>query len=133
MIKKIDHIGIAVKKITDSLPFYQQQLGLKEVVFEEVPDQQVRIALLPVGESQIELLEATSPDSPIAKFIVKKGEGIHHIAFAVEALQPSLKNLEKNGICLIDKTPRQGAQNKQIAFLHPKSTSGSLLELVQSL
>lgn len=131
MIQKIDHIGIAVKKITEALPFYQQQLGVKEVHFEEVADQQVRIAFLPVGDSELELLEPTSKDSPIAKFIEKQGEGIHHIAFEVKNLKDSLKSLEKNGIQLIDKCPRTGAQNKQIAFLHPKSSSGALIELLQ--
>lgn len=131
MIQKIDHIGLAVKKIAQALPFYQQQLGLKEVQIEEVPDQKVRIAILPIGESTIELLEPTDPQSPVAKFIAKKGEGIHHIAFAVDELSPILKELDRNGICLVDKEPRQGAQGKKIAFLHPKSTFGSLIELTQ--
>jgi len=131
MIQKIDHIGLAVKKIAQALPFYQQQLGLKEVHIEEIADQKVRIAILPLGESTIELLEPTDPQSPVAKFIAKKGEGIHHIAFEVDELSPTLKELDRSGICLVDKEPRQGAQGKKIAFLHPKSTFGALIELTQ--
>jgi len=131
MLQKIDHIGIAVKKITDTLPFYQQQLGLKKVHIEEVPQQKVRIAILSIGESNLELIEATSPDSPVAKFIAKRGEGIHHIAFEVTDIKSSLKNLDRNGICLVHSEPQAGSRNTQIAFLHPKSTFGTLLELVQ--
>ncbi len=127
----IDHIGIAVKKIKTALPFYQEQLGLKKVFIETVPQQKVRVAILPIGNSQIELLEATSKNSPIAKFIAKRGEGIHHIAFETTDLKKRLKNLSDQGVCLIDSTPRRGAQGKQIAFLHPKSTFGSLVELTQ--
>lgn len=131
MIQKIDHIGIAVKSIYEALPFYQQQFGIKETAFEEVQDQQVRIAFLPVEGIQLELLEPTSENSPISKFIQKRGPGIHHIAFVVSQLEESLNILAENGIELIDKCPRKGAQNKQIAFLHPKSTQGCLFELIQ--
>lgn len=131
MIQKIDHIGIAVKSIAAALPFYQQQLGIKATHFEEIAEQKVRLAVLPVGETAIELLEATAPDSPVAKFIAKRGEGIHHIAFAVDDIAAALKKLDRDGICLVDKTPRRGERGKQIAFLHPSSTHGTLIELTQ--
>lgn len=131
MIQKIDHIGIAVKSIAAALPFYQRELGLKAAHFEEIDEQKVRLAVLPVGETAIELLEATAPDSPVAKFIAKRGEGIHHIAFAIDDIAAALKILDRDGICLVDKTPRRGEGGKLIAFLHPSSAFGTLIELTQ--
>jgi len=129
MIKKVSHIGIAVKNLEESIKFYQQ-LGLELEATEVVESQMVKVAFLPVGkEVRIELLEATSPDSAIAKFIEKKGEGVHHIAFATDNLQDRLDQLATDGIRLIDKTPRPGAHGADIAFLHPKSTGGVLVEL----
>lgn len=129
MIKKVSHIGIAVKNLEESIKFYQQ-LGLKLEAIEIVESQMVKVAFLPVGtEVRIELLEATSPESPIAKFIEKKGQGVHHIAFATDNLQDRLDQLATDGIRLIDKTPRPGAHGADIAFLHPKSTGGVLVEL----
>jgi methylmalonyl-CoA/ethylmalonyl-CoA epimerase len=129
MIEKVSHIGIAVKSIEAALPFYQA-LGLEVEAIEEVASQKVRVAFLPVGkEVRIELLEPTSDESPVAKFIEKKGEGIHHLALATTNLQERLQELEAKGIRLIDKTPRPGAHGADIAFLHPKSTGGILLEL----
>lgn len=129
MIQKVSHIGIAVKNIEAALPFYQA-LGLEVEAIEEVPSQKVKVAFLPVGkEVRLELLEPTSPDSPVAKYIEKKGEGIHHLALATTDLQARLDELEEKGIRMIDKTPRPGAHGADIAFLHPKSTGGILLEL----
>ena len=129
MIKKVSHIGIAVKNIEASLEFYYK-LGLELEAVEVVESQKVKVAFLPVGtEVRIELLEPTSEDSPVAKFIEKKGEGIHHIAFATDDLQARLDTLAEEGIRLIDTKPRPGAHGADIAFLHPKSTGGILLEL----
>ena len=129
MIEKVSHIGIAVKKLEISIEFYKK-LGLEVEAIEVVESQKVKVAFLPVGkEVRIELLEATSDDSAIAKFIAKKGEGVHHIAFATQNLQDRLDELEEKGIRLIDKMPRGGAHGADIAFLHPKSTGGVLVEL----
>lgn len=128
MIKKVSHIGIAVKNIDEAVKFYEK-LGLSVEAYEEVPSQKVRVAFIPVGDTRIELLEATSEDSPIAKYIEKKGEGVQHIAFAVDNLPEALSEAEKNEIMLIDKAPRPGAHGADIAFLHPKSSYGVLLEL----
>jgi len=129
MIKKVSHIGIAVKNIEASLEFYTK-LGLEVEMIEVVESQKVRVAFLPVGtEVRIELLEPTSEESPVAKFIEKKGEGVHHIALAVDDLQARLDTLAEDGIRLIDTKPRPGAHGADIAFLHPKSTGGILLEL----
>jgi methylmalonyl-CoA epimerase len=128
---KLDHIGIAVKNLEESLKFYTEALGLTLEGVEIVHDQKVKTAFLVVGETHIELLEATEPESPVAKFIEKRGEGIHHIAIKVENLQQHLDNLDENEIKLIDKEPKTGANNKRIAFVHPKSTSGVLLELCE--
>jgi methylmalonyl-CoA epimerase len=128
MIKHISHIGIAVKNLEEGIAFYEK-LGFKLEGIEEVPSQKVRVAFLPVGDTRIELLEPTADDSPIAKFIEKKGEGIQHIAFAVDDLPAALENSENEGIRLIDKEPRPGAHGADIAFLHPKSTNGVLIEL----
>lgn len=131
MIQKVSHIGIAVKSIEASLEFYTK-LGLEVEMIEVVESQKVRVAFLPVGkEVRIELLEPTSPESPVAKFIEKKGEGVHHIAFATDNLQDRLDTLAEEGLRLIDTKPRPGAHGAAIAFLHPKSTGGILLELCE--
>ncbi len=126
---KIDHIGIAVTSIEKSLKFYEGVLGLKCAGKEVVRAQQVKTAFLPTGDSEIELLEATDPESPIAKFIAKKGEGIQHIALQVEDIEAALQELAAQGVRLIDTAPRPGAGGKSIAFLHPADTSGVLVEL----
>ena len=131
MFKKIDHIGVAVNSLEESLHIFKDILGMKCSGEEEVKEQNVKVAFLPVGESEIELLESTSPDGNIAKYIEKKGEGIHHIAFEVEDLDVMLKNLQEKGVRLIDKEPRYGAGGARIAFLHPKSTNGILVELCE--
>lgn len=128
MIKKVSHIGIAVKNLEEAVKFYEK-LGLTVEAYEEVPSQKVKVAFIPVGDTRIELLAATTDDSPIAKFIEKKGEGIQHIALAVDDLPEALTEAEKQEIVLIDKEPRPGAHGADIAFLHPKSTHGVLLEL----
>ncbi len=131
MFKKIDHIGVAVKNIKESLHIFKDILGMEFSGEEVVQEQDVKVAFLPVGESEIELLESTSPDGNIAKYIKKKGEGIHHIAFEVEDLDAMLEDLQKKGVRLIDKEPRYGAGGARIAFLHPKSTNGILVELCE--
>lgn len=128
---KLDHLGIAVKEIESSLGLWGDALGLENVHTEVVADQMVRVAMLPLGESRIELIEPTSDDSPVAKFIEKRGPGIHHIAIEVPDIEASLSKLKKNGARLIDETPRAGAENSLIAFVHPKSAGGVLIELVQ--
>jgi len=128
-ITHIEHIGIAVRSIEEQLPYYEQVLGVKCYNLEEVADQKVKTAFFKIGQSKIELLEPTSEDSTIAKFIEKRGEGFHHIAFAVPDVQDALQEMEAKGVQLIDKTPRNGAEGLLIAFLHPKSTSGILTEL----
>ena len=128
-ILHIEHLGIAVKSIEDQLPYYEQILGVRCYDMEEVADQQVKTAFFKIGQTKIELLEPTSADSTIAKFIEKRGEGIHHIAFAVPDVQEALDEVEAKGVQLIDKAPRKGAEGMSIAFLHPKSTGGVLTEL----
>ena len=130
-ISQLEHIGIAVESIEKSLDFYETVLGLKCYRVEEVKDQKVRTAFFKLGEIKIELLETTDPDGPIGKFIEKKGEGIHHIAFAVDNIEQALQEAETNGIRLIDGKARQGAENMEIAFLHPKSTGGILIEFCE--
>jgi methylmalonyl-CoA epimerase len=130
MVKKISHIGIAVKNLEEAIKFYEK-LGLQLEAIEEVPSQKVRVAFLPVGDVRIELLEATAEDSPIAKYIEKKGEGVQHIAFQVDDLPEKLQQAEEKDIMLIDKAPRPGAHGADIAFLHPKSTNGVLVEFCQ--
>ncbi|KAA0258573.1 methylmalonyl-CoA epimerase [Deferribacter autotrophicus] len=130
MLKKIDHIGIAVKNLDNSLKIYET-IGVKPYHFEEVESQKVKTAFIKVGESNIELLEPTSEESPIAKFIEKKGEGIHHIAYLVDDVQLAIDTLKNAGFKLIDETPKPGAHGKLIAFVHPKSTNGVLTELCQ--
>lgn len=131
MFRKIDHIGIAVKNLEDSVNIFRDILGMQYTGEEEVKEQNVKVAFLPIGESEIELLESTSPDGNIARFIEKKGEGIHHIAFEVDDLETILEDLKKKGVRLIDEKPRYGAGGARIAFLHPKSTNGVLIELCE--
>ncbi|MDR1113366.1 MAG: methylmalonyl-CoA epimerase [Bacteroidales bacterium] len=130
-ISHIEHIGIAVKDLHAAIPYYETVLGLKCYSIEEVASQKVRTAFFMVGQTKIELLEPTSADSPVSKFLETKGEGIHHIAFAVDNLQASLDEVESKGIRLIDKSPRGGAEGLNIAFLHPKSTGSVLTELCE--
>ncbi len=130
-ISYIEHIGIAVKSIEDSRKYYEDVLGLKCYAVEEVADQRVKTAFFMVGQTKLELLETTDPEGPIGKFIEKKGEGIHHIAFAAYDLQKSLNVLKENGVKLIDENPRAGAEGLNIAFLHPNSTHGVLTELCE--
>ena len=127
----IEHIGIAVNSIADALPFYEKVLGLKCYNIEEVADQKVKTAFFLIGQTKIELLESTDPEGPVGKFIEKRGEGIHHIAFAVDQIEDKLREAEAAGIRLIDSTPRKGAEGLSIAFLHPKSTFGVLNELCE--
>ena len=131
MIHKIDHIGIAVKNLDEAIAFYEGILGLTVTEIEEVPEQKVRVAFLPTGDSEVELLESTSPDGPISRFIEKNGEGVQHIAFRVDNLEKKLEELKSKGIRLIDEKPRRGAGGALIAFLHPKSTFGTLIEICE--
>lgn len=128
---KIDHIGIATRGIDEAANFWLTALGVSVIETEEVADQKVRVAMLPIGESRIELLEATSTDSPISKFIEKRGPGIHHLAVKVDNIHDALAQLKENGARLIDTEPRRGAGGCLVAFVHPSSTGGVLLELVQ--
>lgn len=127
----IEHIGIAVKNLDASIRYYEDVLGLKCYAVEEVKDQKVKTAFFMVGRTKLELLESTDPEGPIGKFLEKKGEGIHHIAFAVIGLQNTLNEMDAKGVQLIDKQPRKGAEGLNIAFLHPKSTGGVLTELCE--
>jgi methylmalonyl-CoA/ethylmalonyl-CoA epimerase len=127
-ITRLDHIGIAVKSIAESLKVYEA-MGLKSVGVEEVAEQKVRVAFLPIGEAEIELLESTSPDGPVAKYIEKNGEGIQHVALRVDNLEAALAEMKAKGVRLIDEKPRYGAGGAKIAFVHPRSTGGVLLEL----
>lgn len=129
MIEKIDHIGIAVRSIEKTSELFSNILGLKVAGEEIVEEQKVKVAFLPLGDSELELLESTSPEGPIAKFIEKKGEGIQHIAFRVDNIEKALEKLKKEGVRLIDEKPRYGAGGAKIAFLHPKDTNGILIEL----
>ncbi|MBA2605754.1 MAG: methylmalonyl-CoA epimerase [Acidobacteria bacterium] len=131
MKMKISHLGIATKNIDEALKFWQDALGLENIHTETVEDQKVRVAMLPIGDTRIELLEATADDSPIAKFVEKRGGGIHHIAVEVENIEETLTKLKRNGARLIDESPRMGAEDCLIAFVHPSSTNGVLLELIQ--
>ncbi|HHW91685.1 MAG TPA: methylmalonyl-CoA epimerase [Firmicutes bacterium] len=130
-VSKIDHIGIAVKNLEEAVKLYRDFLQLEVTGVEEVPDQRVKVAFIPVGDSEVELLEPTTADSPVEKFIAKRGEGIHHIAFRVDNLEKALEEAKAAGIRLIDESPRPGAGGARIAFLHPKSSGGVLLELCE--
>lgn len=130
-IKKVDHIGIAVKNLDEALKLYEGVLGIKCSDIEVVDEQKVKVAFLPIGDTEIELLESTSEDGPIAKFIEKKGEGIQHIALSVDNIEEAIKEMKEKDIKMIDKNPRYGAGNSKIAFCHPKSTNGVLLELTE--
>ncbi len=127
----IEHIGIAVKDLDTSIKYYEEVLGLSCYAVEEVKDQKVKTAFFKVGQTKLELLESTDPSGPIGKFIDKKGEGVHHIAFAVNNLPAQLADATKKGVQLIDEQPRKGAEGLNIAFLHPKSTMGVLTELCE--
>ncbi len=129
---KINHLGIATKGIDEALKFWSDALGLENVHTEIVEDQKVKVAMLPTGESHIELLEPTSDDSPISKFLEKRGGGIHHIAVEVDDIAAALAKLKSQGMRLIDETPRIGAEGCLVAFVHPATTGGVLLELVQT-
>ncbi len=130
-ITHIEHIGIAVRNIEEQLPYYEEILGLKCYNIEVVEDQKVKTAFFKVGDTKIELLEPTSPESTIAKFIESRGEGVHHIAFATKSVKDALKKAEDKGVQLIDKEPRKGAEGLNIAFLHPRSTGRVLTELCE--
>lgn len=130
-LKNIDHIGIAVKSIDEALKFWEDTLGIKCHGTEEVAEQKVKTAFLPVDDTEFELLEGTSEDSPITKFIEKKGEGLQHIAIRVDNIEEALNELKEKGVRLIDETPRYGAGGAKIAFIHPKASGGVLLELCQ--
>ena len=127
----IEHIGIAVKELDSAVKLYEDLLGIKCYKIEEVPDQKVRTAFFRIGETKIELLESIDPEGPISKFIDKRGEGLHHIAFAVKELEKQLKKAKKANIRLINEIPQKGADGLDIAFIHPKSTSGVLIELCE--
>lgn len=128
-ISHIEHIGIAVNSLEEAIPYYEETLGMKCYAIEEVRDQKVKTAFFMVGQTKIELLESTDPEGPIGKFLEKKGQGVHHLAFAVDDVNQSLKELDEKGVQLIDKTARKGAEGLQIGFLHPKSTMGVLTEI----
>jgi methylmalonyl-CoA/ethylmalonyl-CoA epimerase len=127
-ITHIEHIGIAVENLAEAIAFYEKVFGMKCYAIEEVADQKVRTAFFRIGQTKIELLESTDPEGPIGKFIVKKGQGIHHLAYGVDNVGEALENAENNGVLLIDKGPRKGAEGLSIGFLHPKSTFGVLTE-----
>ena len=129
---RIEHIGIAVKDLTAAIGTYEKLLGVPYYAVEEVPDQSVRTAFFRLGESKIELLESTSPDGPIARFIAKRGEGIHHIAYAVGDIRTRLRDLASAGVSLIDSEPRKGAEGLSIAFIHPQSAGGVLTEITDT-
>ena len=130
-ISHIEHIGIAVKNLDEAIKFYEEIFGLKCYAVEEVTDQKVKTAFFQVGQTKVELMESTDPEGPIGKFIEKRGEGIHHIAFAMKELQSSLDELRGKGIRLIDEKARKGAEGLNIAFIHPKDTQGVLIELCE--
>lgn len=132
-MKKIEHIGIAVKNLEASNQLFAKLFGEPHYKIEEVKSEGVNTSFFKVGDNKIELLEATKPDSPIAKFIEKRGEGIHHIAFDVDDIESEIKRLEKEDFIVLNKTPKEGADNKLVAFLHPKSTNGVLIELCQEI
>ncbi len=131
MIKKIDHIGLAVNNLEESLSFYEEALGLKVNGIEEVPEQKVKVGFLEIGELHFELLESTAPEGPVGRFIEKRGEGIHHIAILVDNIEKTILTLKEKQVQLVDEMPRKGAGGSKMAFIHPKSTHGVLLELYE--
>ncbi len=131
MLTKINHIGVAVKSLDETLPFYRDVLGMPFAGIEEVAEQKVRVAMLGIGESKIELLEPTSEDSPVAKFLEKNGPGIHHVAYEVADIDAAIARMKDQGARMIDETARNGAHGTRIAFVHPKSSNGVLTELCQ--
>jgi len=131
MMKKINHIGVAVKDLNEASRFYREILGLEIGGIEEIKEQKVKIAFIPLGESRIELLQSTDPSGPIAKFIEKRGEGVHHIALEVERIEETLQKLKERGVQLIDEKPRIGVHGMKIAFLHPRDAKGVLIELCE--
>ncbi|PIY30202.1 MAG: methylmalonyl-CoA epimerase [Bacteroidetes bacterium CG_4_10_14_3_um_filter_42_6] len=131
-ISHIEHLGIAVNSLDEAIPYYESILGVKCYAIEEVRDQKVKTAFFQIGQTKIELLESTDTEGPIGKFLEKRGQGIHHLAFAVEGIEESLDELAEKGVQLIDKKPRKGAEGLDIAFLHPKSTFGVLTELCEN-
>ena len=131
MIRKISHIGIAVRSLAESIPFYRDVLGLPFTGNEVVEDQGVRVAFFELGEARVELLEPLGPDTPVARFIERRGPGVHHIAYECDGVQQHLEQMDEHGIDLIDKHPRPGAHGMDIAFLHPRSTGGVLTELCE--
>jgi methylmalonyl-CoA/ethylmalonyl-CoA epimerase len=133
MFEKIDHVGIAVANLEEAINFYRDQVGLDCEGMEVVEEQKVKVAFFPVGESKIELLESTDPDGPVGKFIEKKGGGVHHLSFRVSNIEEKLRQLKEQGVTLIDEKPRYGAGGAKIAFIHPKSTGGVLVELCERL
>lgn len=130
-VKKVDHIGIAVKNIDETLKFYQDVLGLDLAGIEVVEEQKVKVAFLPIGDTEIELLESTADDGPIAKYIEKNGEGVQHLAFLVDDIEEAIKDMQAKGMRMIDEMPRYGAGGAKIAFMHPKSSYRVLVELSQ--
>ena len=132
MLTKINHIGIAVQSLDATIPFYRDNLGMAFAGIEEVAEQKVRVAMLSVGESKIELLEPTSAESPVAKFIEKNGAGIHHIAYEVADIEAAIAKLLADGARMVDEVPRNGAHGTRIAFIHPKSSLGVLTEICQA-
>ncbi len=130
-VKRIDHIGIAIKGIEQAGKFYTDILGLEIEDIEHVSDQKVNVAFVPVADSEVELLESTDPEGPVAKYLDSRGEGVQHIAFRVEDIEEALKELKDKGVRLIDQTPRKGAGGAKIAFIHPKETHGILVELCE--
>lgn len=131
MVVKVDHIGIAVKNLEESLKFYEEILGMKCKGTEVIEEQKVKVAFLPIGDTEAELLESTDEEGPIAKYIEKKGEGIQHIAYRVENIEKAIAEMKEKGIRMIDEKPRYGAGGAKIAFIHPKSTHGVLIELCE--
>jgi methylmalonyl-CoA/ethylmalonyl-CoA epimerase len=132
MLEKINHLGIAVTSLEEAIPFYRDVLGMVFLGSEDVAEQKVRVAFFQIGESKVELLEPTAEDSPIAHFLAKNGQGIHHVAYEVKDIEEAIRQMEGAGARMIDKTPRMGAHGTRIAFLHPKSSMGVLTELCQS-
>jgi methylmalonyl-CoA/ethylmalonyl-CoA epimerase len=133
MINKIEHIGIAVKSLKDSNKLFESLFGKSHYKIESVESEGVNTSFFKLGESKIELLEATNDDGPIAKFIAKKGEGIHHIAFDVDDIEAEIERLKEEGFIVLNEKPKKGADNKLVAFMHPKSTNGVLIELCQEI